>query len=348
VTPGRTAPRRRIAIGLTLLAVLGGPGAHAAATERAGVLLIATGGTIANGLDRRLTGQQLVDALPAPVRARVRRVETFANTASPTPGLDEWRRLSQRIANAFAGASSLEGVVVTAGTDTLEELAWFLHLTIADDRPTVVVGAMRRPGTPGADGPRNLADAIAVAGARGMRGLGTLVVMHGRVSLARDAAKHHSSRLDAFDPPPSRLLATVQGTRVDVVRHPPTDRLHGALPIGAAVELPRVDVLLTYQGAPGDLLDLAVRQGARGLVVAAAGAGSLTPAQAEAVRRLARDGVPVVIATRIGAGPVESFDPLDRAIVAADDISPVKARLTLVLGLAHRLDLRTLRQLFER
>lgn len=348
MTRTTTGPRARTRIVVPLLALLWGPGVLAAAAEPGGVLLIATGGTIANGLDGRLTGQELVDALPAATRARVRRVESFANTASPTLDLDEWRRLSLRIATAFASTASFEGVVVTAGTDTLEELAWFLHLTIADDRPVVVVGAMRRPGTPNADGRRNLADAIAVAAAPSMRGLGTLVVMHGHVSLARDATKHHSSRLDAFDPPPPRLLATVEGPRLEVVRHPPADRLRGALPIEAGAELPRVDVLLTYQGAPGDLLDLAVRQGARGLVVAAAGAGSLAPAQAEAVRRLARDGVPIVIATRTGAGPVESFDPLDRAILAADDISPLKARLTLMLGLAHQMDVPAIRQLFER
>jgi L-asparaginase len=308
---------------------------------------MATGGTIANGLDGRLTARQLVDALPAATRSRVRQVESFANTASPTLDLDEWRRLSQRLAGAFASSPSLEGIVVTAGTDTLEELAWFLHLTIADPRPLVVVGAMRRPGTPEPDGPRNLADAIAVATTRAVRGLGTLVVMHGRVSLARDVRKHHSTRLDAFDPPPDRLLATVQGNRVVMVRHPPADRLRGALPIDSDSSLPRVDVLLTYQGAPGDLIELAVRQGARGLVIAAAGAGSLTPPQAEAARRLAREGVPIVIATRTGAGPVESFDPADRTILAASNLSPVKARLTLVLGLAHRMEVRALRRLFE-
>jgi L-asparaginase/Glu-tRNA(Gln) amidotransferase subunit D len=307
---------------------------------------MATGGTIANGLEGRLTAQQLVDALPAATRSRVRRVESFANTASPTLDLDDWRRLAQRLAGALASSRALEGVVVTAGTDTLEELAWFLHLTIADERPVVVVGAMRRPGTPEGDGPRNLADAIAVATTRAVRGLGTLVVMHGHVSLARDVRKHHSTRLDAFDPPPGRLLATVRGTRVVMMRHPPADRLHGALPIESDSSLPRVDVLLTYQGAPGDLLDLAVRLGARGLVIAAAGAGSLTPPQAEAARRLAREGVPIVIATRTGAGPVESFDPADRTILAASNLSPVKARLTLVLGLAHRMDSRALRQLF--
>jgi L-asparaginase len=179
-----------------------------------------------------------------------------------------------------------------------------------------------------------------------MRGLGTLVVMHRRVSLARDVRKHHSTGVDAFDPPQGRLLATIQGTRVVMVRHPPADRLRGALPLDSRADLPRVDVLLTYQGAPGDLLELAVRRGARGLVIAAAGAGSLTPAQAEAVRRLAREGVPIVIATRTGAGPVESFDPLDRAILAVGNLSPVKARLTLVLGLARRMDLPALRRLF--
>jgi L-asparaginase len=332
---------------LALLVLLAAEAARAQPPSPAGgILIIATGGTIANSPEGRLSGRQLVNTLTAAARARVRDVESFSNVASPALGLDEWVRLSRRITGAFARAPSLEGIVVTAGTDTLEELAWFLHLTIADNRPLVVVGAMRRPGTPNADGPRNLADAIAVATSRDAHGLGTLVVMHGRVSLARDVRKQHSTRLDAFDPPPGRLLATVHDGRIAMVQRPSTDPLRGALPVGRGVDLPRVDVLLTYQGAHGDLLEHAVRQGARGLVLAAAGAGSLTPAQAESVRRLARDGIPVVIATRTGAGPVENFDPDDAGVLTASNLSPVKARLTLMLGLAHRLDVRGLRRLF--
>lgn len=331
---------------LPLFLFLGGGLALAQRPGSPGVLVIATGGTIANSPTGRLTGQQLVDALPAAARSRVREIETFANVASPTLDLGDCMRLSERVVKAFAGRPALDGIVITAGTDTLEELAWFLHLTVTDDRPVVLVGAMRRARTAGADGARNLADAIAVASASPMRGLGTLVVMHGRVSLARDVRKRHSTRLDAFDPAADALVASVSGNRVTPARRPTPDPLRGKLYIGTGISLPRVDVLLTYQGASGDLLDYAVRQGARGLVIAAAGAGSLTPAQAAAVRRLAREGVPIVIATRTGAGPVESFDPADPAVIVASDQPPLKARITLMLGLARRMDVQALRKLF--
>ena len=151
---------------------------------------------------------------------------------------------------------------------------------------------MRRPG-PGADGPTNLADAVRVAGSQAARGRGTLVVMHGQVLAAREVRKQHATDLGAFDAPEPERAGTVKRGRVQLARAASPPLAPGVLPISGETHLPRVDVLLAYQGANGDLIEAAVANGAGGIVVAAAGAGALTPSQSEAARRVARAGVPV-------------------------------------------------------
>jgi L-asparaginase type II len=297
------------------------------------VLIVATGGTIANDPAGRLTPQQLVERLPG--RRWLGRIETesFANASSASLPLDVWVRLSHHLVERFARDDPPDGIVVTGGTDTLEELAWFLHLTVPGPRPVVLVGAMRRPGAAGEDGPANLADAVRVAAARRSRGRGALVVMHGQIHSARAVRKHHSTSLSAFDEPAGRSAGTIRDGRVIYRALPRPAPLWGALQVPADASLPRVDIFMTYQGAAGDLIEYAAAHGARGLVLAAAGAGSLTPAQAEAARRLAQAGTPVVIASRTGEGDVGLFDADDEAVIAAGSLSAVKARLLLMLAI---------------
>ena len=255
------AARLGAALGAALI-VWAATGEAGAATR---VRLIATGGTIANAAAGRLTPDDLVRALPGgtPSGIEIDR-EVFANASSASLSLDDWLRLSRRVAAIFASDAALAGIVVTSGTDTLEELAFFLHLTVQDRRPVVVVGAMRRPGAPDADGPRNLSDAVRVAAAAGSRGRGTLVVMHGQVHAAVEVRKLHATRTDAFDAPLDVVAGTVgrRGVRyrADAAPRPAP----GALDLGDLDALPRVDVLLTYQGATADLIEAAVNAGARG------------------------------------------------------------------------------------
>jgi L-asparaginase len=324
------------------------------------VRVVATGGTIANGAAGRLSANELVGRLAhTDGLARVE-AETFTNLPSAVLTLDDCARLSRHLVALFAADRELDGVVVTSGTDTLEELAWFLYLTVADDRPIVVVGAMRRPGAVDDDGPRNLADAVRVAGARSARGLGTIVVMHGQILSARDVRKRHTTNLDAFDAPASERLGVVKGTTVHLGvtklrsggashgdQQPLPSSIRGTFALADDEPLPRVDVLLTYQEAAGDLIEAAVAQGARGIVMAGAGAGALTPSQAEAAGRVARAGVPVVIASRTGAGRIAALDsPGAASMMTAGDLAPLKARLLLVLALARGMDPQQVASLF--
>jgi L-asparaginase len=319
-----------------LIALLIAPQSAVASPPAPRVLIVATGGTIANDPAGRLTPEQLVERLPGRRTLGQIETESFANASSAALPLDLWVRLSHHLADRFGRDDAPDGIVVTSGTDTLEELGWFLHLTVPGPRPVVLVGAMRRPGTAGEDGPANLVDAVRVAVAPGSRGRGALVVMHGQIHTARAAQKHHSTSLAAFDEPLGQPTGTVRNGRV-VYRAPPPKALPlwGALTLARDVVLPRVDIFLTYQGATGDPIEHAVADGARGIVLAAAGAGSLTPEQAVAARRVAGAGTPVVIATRTGEGDVGLYDADDEAIVAAGSLPAVKARLLLILAIAN-------------
>jgi L-asparaginase len=293
------------------------------------IRVIATGGTIANHANGRLSATALVAATPDLASVARIEAETFSSVSSLELSLSEWAALSRRVADVLASGRAA-GVVVTAGSDTLEELAWFLELTIRSDRPVIVTGSMRRPSDANPDGPRNLTDAVRVAADAASRGRGTLVVMGGAILRARDATKLATSGTEAFGTMTGGPAGRVADGRVQYLRD------HGR-PRGqpfALGPLPRVDVVLTYQQAPGDLIDASVRGGARGLVVASAGAGALTAGQLDAVAAALRAGLPVVVASRVPRAEMLQGD-VPRGTIAAGTLSPVKARILLMLALAR-------------
>ena len=341
----RRAAARACMVAAAALAAAAGYGL---ADEPPRVRVVATGGTIARAPDGWLSAEQLVARLPSGLPAAIE-AETFARGPSTALPLDDWLALSRRLRALFKGDPTLSGVVVTAGTDTLEELAWFLYLTVPDTRPVVVTGAMRRPSAAGADGLGNLADSIRLAASADARGLGTVAVMHGRVLGAREARKVHTRGRPAFDAAPPGRIGDIRGGRVRVTRPAARGMSPGSLAPAAGASLPRVDIVLTYQGAGGELIEAAVTAGAQGLVLASAGAGSLTPAQVEAARRAAASGIPVIVASRVDAGPTGTlrYAPAGAPLFSAGDLQPLKARLLLMLGLARGIPPAELEQLFR-
>jgi L-asparaginase len=330
-----------------------GPAAGAADVRDTGapaprVHLVATGGTISEHSQGRLTHSDLVASVPGLADHARATSEQFANVASGALTLDEWLRLSRRLNDLLATDAGLAGVVVTSGTDTLEELAYFLHLTVRDPRPVVLVGAMRPPDALASDGPANLLAGFRVAADADARGRGVLVVLDGAVHGARGVTKTAVRRLDAFRSPDGGPLGTVgvdgiTWTRRDSHRH--TDA--SEFDVRALDVLPRVDVMLTYQGAPGDLVAAAVQLGARGLVVAALGAGATSGTQAGALDYAVRRGVVVVRGTRTGAGTVDHPPGAGADTVAAGDLSPVKARVLLMLALTRTSDPTEVQAIFD-
>jgi L-asparaginase len=315
---------------------------------RARVAVVTTGGTIDSlGVDRLDLAAYLDHATrlePGTLLASIApELATVADVAeAPFRRLRAHAMTDEDLADLIAHvrallADGVDGVVVTHGTNTLEETAWLLHLVVAGDGPVVVTGAMRPASALSADGPLNLVSAVRIAASPGARGLGALVVLDDTILGARDATKSDTLRVHAFRAGAAGPLGWIDGDGVVVVNHVPR---RGAALRGrfAGVDLralPRVDVVVTYQGADGALVDAAVAAGARGIVSAGTGAGYPTPLEVEALERATAAGVRVVQATRVAAGRVPAVGSLvARGWVAASDLPPWKARILLRLALA--------------
>ena len=309
------------------------------------VHVIATGGTISNTGGDRLTGEQLVKSLPGIERIARVTVEQFTNVASGSITHDNWRDLALRINELYRTRPELRGIVVTHGTDTMEETAYFLDLTVASCNPVIVTGAMRQATAIGADGPANLFDAISTATAPAAAGRGTMVLLNDEIFAARDVTKIHTTRPDAFDSPTRGPLGDV--TRRVEFYHP-APRTSCAQPefaVSPTTVFPRVDIVYAYLGADSVIVQALVDAGAKGIVVAGAGAGATTPAQGAALRRARERGVAIVTASRTGSGSVgggggggRGGQPGQGAQLAAGDLTPQKARIRLMLALMQSVD----------
>lgn len=318
------------------------------------VKLFATGGTISNRTGGWLTADELVRSMPGIERYAQVDTEQFANTSSSELSLEQWLQLAREIQQTFDQDRAMAGVVVTSGTDTLEELAYFLNLAVKDERPIVVVGSMRNPSTLGYEGAANLLEGFRVAVDPASRRKGALVVLNDQINAAREVTKTDALRLETFQSRPYGVLGVVDADRVvyyrDPVKRRSFDTEFNVRQIGA---LPRVDVLLVYQGAPGDLIKAAVDNGARGIVIATAGAGATSGDQFDGIRYAAAKKIPVVITTRAGSGRIAASrrgrdpdDPVRAFMVNGEDLMPVKARVLLMLALTRTSDPAEIQRMF--
>jgi L-asparaginase len=311
------------------------------------VKLLATGGTISNRQGGRLSAKELIESIPTLTRYATPEFEQFANTASSSLTLQQWLDLARRITTLYKEDPALAGIVVTSGTDTLEELAFFLHLTVRDPRPVAVVGSMRNPSTLGYEGAANLLDGFRVAADPASRGRGVLVVLNDEINSAREVTKTDALRLQTFQTRGYGVLGVVDSDRVVYYRR--LERRHTAeseFDPAAISELPRVDIILTYQGAPGDLIRAAVDAGAKGIVIATAGAGAMSGTQGEGVRYARGKGVAVVETTRTGSGRIANPPGSRGAFVGGEDLAPLKARILLMIALTTTQDPAQLRRIF--
>jgi L-asparaginase len=332
------------------------------------VRLIATGGTISNRTGGRLTSDELLTSMPGIERYVRAESEQFANTSSAALTLDQWLALARRINTLFAEDPALAGIVVTSGTDTLEETAYFLNLTVRSDRPVVVVGSMRNPSTLGYEGAANLLEGFRVAAEPQSRGKGVLVVLNDEINAARDVTKTDALRLQTFQTRGYGVLGVVDSDKVvyyrDVVkRHTNASEFD----VSTIQALPRVDVVMVYQGASGDVIKAIVDQGAKGIVIASAGAGATSGTQGDGIRYAIDKGVFVVTSTRAGSGRIAARRPASSAAsrtdtdataqqtpqraagrnrIAAEDLAPLKARILLMLALTVTKDDAEIQRMF--
>ena len=265
-------------------------------------------------------------------------VRSLLQKPSNAISLDDLMSL-RRECQALAESSDVTGIVITHGTDTLEETAYFLDITLPASPTLVLTGSQRAPHEPGTDAFRNIADAVMVAASDEARGLGTLVVFNQSIFSARQVRKVNSFQVNGFAAPDVGPLGYVDGDRVRVAMHPARPE---ALELPADATLPRVDILPAYLDASPALLEAAVAGGAAGLVIDGLGRGHVPPEWLDIIPRITAQGIPVVIVSSCPSGPVHasyefvgSLASLEAAgIVAVPDLSARKARLALSVLLA--------------
>ena len=329
--------------------------------ERPRVALIFTGGTIDSvGADRldlawyiehgkRLDDGELVGRVPE--LASVAEVEEVPFRRLPSQSIadGDLRDLVTKI-HEILDNDRADGVVITHGTNTLEETAYFLHLTLKTDKPVVVVGSMRPSSAISADGYLNLLNGVRVAADPASRGMGVLVVLNDTIHSARDVTKTATYRVETFQGRDLGPLGYADNDGRVVYYHRP------ARPHTTATEfdqvsldaLPRVDVVVSYLGADGTFVDAAVAAGARGIISAGTGAGRPTPGEEQAMTRASEAGVLVCQGTRVGSGRAVRSPGLKRkGWVASDNLQPWKARILLRLALAKTSDPDEVQRMFD-
>jgi L-asparaginase len=302
------------------------------------IVVLGTGGTIAGraGSARDNVGyraaevaiEELVQGLPAPEGIALH-AEQVAQIDSKDMDFAVWRGLAQRCMH-WLGQEDVTGLVVTHGTDTMEETAFFLQSVLAPVKPVILTGAMRPATSAGADGPQNLADAIAVAASP--LALGACVVFAGAIHGPQDVQKVHSYRLDAFSSGDAGPLAYVEEGRLRLLRDwPQGPALRNASTLLPPANWPRVEIVMNHAGADGAIVRALVADGVAGLVVAGTGNGSLHHALEAALLEAQRSGVSVRRTSRCSQGRLLPHD--GTSLPAAEGLSPVKARIALMLEL---------------
>jgi len=321
------------------------------------VIVLATGGTIASqydpdstGLKASLTGEEIVQAVPGLSEVARVSVEQIANIGSRDMTPEIWRTLAGR-ANELLSSPEITGVIVTHGTDTLEETAYFLDLTVASEKPVVVVGAQRAPTFFDTDGPRNMLNAVRVAVSGEARGMGTLVVMNGQINAARNVTKTNTLEVETFKTLDFGALGVAD---VEAVRFYRAPLRRQSIPLRESDRLGRVEIVSEYAGSDGRSIRLLLADGALdGLVIAGLGLGHVSSKTMEAIREVRARGIPVVVSTRVLTGRIvpmykNNFELQEMGCIEADNLSPQKARILLMLAMTRTRDPAQLQSYFDK
>jgi L-asparaginase len=324
--------------------------------SRPRIHLLATGGTIAGAhtggrsyAAATLTAEALVAAVPQLDKLAQITTEQVAGIASQDMNETVWCQLAAR-AQAALDDPVVTGVVITHGTDTMEETAYFLNLVLRTHKPVVLVGAMRPATAISADGPMNLFNAVAAAAHPAAGERGVLVTANDEIHFAREIAKTNTTQLATFRSPNRGLAGLVNTGRVHWFG--PAPRRHTAAsefaqaPVGS---LPPVEIIHAHAGMGRTLIDAAVSGGAKGLIIAGVGNGNFAAPALQACIEAVNAGVAVVRSSRTGGGVVErniEVDDSAAGFIAAEELNPQKARVLLMLGLARTTEARALQEFF--
>lgn len=309
------------------------------------LVILATGGTIAGAA---ATGTQsgytsgsvnidtMLAAVPGIKDLANIRGEQIANVGSQDISFDIMLTLAKRI-NSLLAQNDVDGIVVTHGTDTMEETAFFLNLVVKSEKPVVMVGSMRPSTAVSADGPLNLYNAIAVASDPQSRGRGVLVVMNDWIHGAHSLTKTSTTAVQTFMSPLRGLVGVSAYGRNDFYNAPEWKHTTATeFDVRNLSTLPRVDIIYAYADMPADLIDASVANGAKGIVIAGVGNGNMNKTSLEAAARAAKKGVVVVRSSRVATGAVGrnvEVNDDEMNLIASDELNPQKSRILLMLAL---------------
>ncbi len=333
--------------------------AHAGDAALPSVVIVATGGTIAGtgATSTTTVGYKaatvpvdaLLDAVPEIRKVARVRGEQAMQIASQNMTNDGLLRLARRV-NELLASGDVDGVVITHGTDTLEETAYFLNLTVRSAKPVVLVGSMRPSTAISADGPANLYDAVLVAASADSRDKGVLVCLEDEINAARDVTKTNTATLETFKSPELGLLGYVQGDRVAYYRAPVrrhTDR--SEFDLTSTERLPEVAIVYGHEGVTRTAIDAFAAAGVDGIVYAGVGDGNPSAVTEAALADARTKGIAIVRSARVGNGIVARNNEVNddtRDFVASDTLNPQKARILLAVALTKTRDAKELQRIF--
>jgi L-asparaginase len=325
------------------------------------IKILATGGTIAGAQASQADAgyksgtfsvNDLIAAVPQLKNIAELSGEQVANIGSQTMNHEVWLKLAKRI-NEVLSSDDTDGVVITHGTDTMEETAYFLSLVVKSDKPVVLVGSMRPATAISADGPINLYNGVALAGSPEAKDRGPMVVLNDTIHYGREAQKMHTTHMDTFDSP-NRGIAGVMNTgkatfySYITTRH--TTKSEFSIDGLTVDNLPLVTIVYSYANLGGLVIDAMAEKGVKGIVLAGVGDGNTTDAALAALEKAAKKGVAIVRCSRTGSGLVDrnvevNDDKL--GLIAGMELSAQKARILLMLGLTKTSDVKQLQRYFN-
>lgn len=309
------------------------------------VIIITTGGTIASRVEAPMVaGHTLIQAIPQLLDHAEIEVIEFSQIGSSKMTPDHWLRLAKKINELFINDAILSGIVVTHGTDSMEETAYFLHLTIKDRRPVILTGAMKTSDEISADGPANLMNAVRVAVDVAAVGQGVLLVMNENILSARDAWKTDNRRPETFQSTGFGYLGVVDPDRILFYRkllHPYT--LQAPFDIMQIDSLPRVEMVSDFTGFDAGILDYFDSRNLEGLVFQSFAGGRLSTGAEEGLARLTKR-IPVVIASKVPQGRIIGNPNPRLPVIYAHDLPANKARILLMLALLKNHDVNYMQQ----
>ena len=323
------------------------------------VVILATGGTIAgaagSGVQSGYTSGQvtidaMVNAVPDITKLANIQGEQISNVGSQDMSFEIMLKLAKRIAELSAG-KDVDGIVITHGTDTMEETAYFLNLVVKTDKPVVLVGSMRPSTAVSADGPLNLYNAVAVAADPEAKGRGVLLVMNDWIHSAQTLTKVSTTAVQTFMSPIRGLIGTTAYGVNEYYRYPHSKfGPKTEFSVDGVTSLPRVDIIYADADMQPDMIDCSVEHGAKGIVIAGVGNGNMNKAALDACARASKKGVIVVRSTRVATGNVArnvEVNDDEMGFIASNDLNPQKSRILLSVALTKPRKLPDIQRLFS-